>query len=230
MKHRVKTIPFLMLLTAFSSLGFGQAKVGVDIYSRYIWRGADYGNSASLQPALTYTIGDFSIGAWGSYALTGGYSEDDIWASYSVGPVALYLTDYYVPTTPPSLTFFNYSNKGGAHVVEVGLGYTGPASMPISITGYVNVLNDTSNSIYIQASYPIISDLSLTVGLTPTKGIYTPADPLHSSRTSGAGLVYVGFTATKTIKVTDSFSIPFNAQYIMNPYSEAAYLIFGISL
>lgn len=198
-----------------------QAKVGTDIYSRYIWRGADYGNSTSLQPALTYAVGDLSVGVWGAYALTGGYSEADIWASYAIGPVSLYFTDYYIPTVPPSLTFFNYNNKGGAHVLEVGAGYTGGESFPISVTGYVNVLNDANNSIYIQATYPILSDLGFTVGVTPTKSVYG---------TTNAGLINVGFTGSKTIKVTETFSIPFNAQYIMNPYAETAFLIFGISL
>ncbi|MDP1675888.1 MAG: hypothetical protein Q8L88_03400 [Bacteroidota bacterium] len=222
---------FALLMVVVSTTMIGQAKVGTDIYSRYIWRGADYGNSTSLQPALTYAIGDLSVGVWGAYALTGGYSEADIWASYAIGPVALYLTDYYIPAVPPAAPFFNYNSDGngtGAHVLEVGVGYTGPESMPISVTGYVNVLNDTTNSIYIQASYPILSDLSLTVGLTPTEGVYTPASALHPK--SGAGLVSVGFTASKTIKITETFSIPFNAQYIMNPYAETAFLIFGISL
>lgn len=217
-----KHIVLLVLLsTAVSLTMVGQVKVGTDIYSRYIWRGADYGNAASLQPALTYAIGDLSVGVWGSYALTGGYSEADIWASYAIGPVTLYFTDYYIPATPPTIQFFNYNDKAGAHVLEVGAGYTGGESFPISVTGYVNVFNDANNSIYIQASYPIVTDLGLTVAMTPTKSIYGTTD---------AGVVNVGFTGSKTIKLTETFSIPFNAQYIMNPYAETAYLIFGISL
>ena len=230
MKYVSRLLLFVLLvLSVCSSVSMSQSKVGVDIYSRYIFRGYDYGDAGSFQPALSYAIGNLSVGVWGAYALTGGYSEADIWASYAVGPITLYVTDYYIPTftTQP---FFNYNNKGGAHVVEVGAGYTGPESMPLSITGYVNVLNDTSNSIYIQASYPILSDLSLTVGFTPTEGVYTPALSTPNHPESGAGLVSVGFTASKTIKVTEDFSLPFNVQYIMNPYAEKAYLIFGISL
>ncbi|MFA6540650.1 MAG: hypothetical protein WCT99_03535 [Bacteroidota bacterium] len=218
---KTKLILVLLLVLFISSFGNGQMKSGVDLYSRYIWRGTDYGNAASLQPALTYVSGDLSVGVWGAYALTGGYSEADIWGSYAVGPITLYVTDYYIPATPPAITFFNYSNKGGAHVVEVGAGYTGPESFPLSLSGYVNVLNDANNSVYITASYPIITNLGLTVGMTPAKSIYG---------TTKAGLIGVGLTTSKTIKVTEDFSIPFNAQYIMNPYSESAYLIFGISL
>jgi hypothetical protein len=74
----------------------------------------------------------------------------------------------------------------------------------------------------VQASYPILSDLSLTVGGTPAKSAFYG--------TAKAGLINVGFTSSKTIKVSESLSIPFNVQYIMNPYVESAYLIFGISL
>ncbi|MFA6470226.1 MAG: hypothetical protein WCW35_15120 [Bacteroidota bacterium] len=220
-----RSILALFLFTMFfSSVSLSQAKVGTDIYSRYVWRGVDYGNSTSLQPALTYVAGDLSVGVWGSYALAGGYSEADIWASYAVGPVTLYLTDYYIPAAPPALTFFNYSDNAGAHAVEVGVGYTGPEALPISLAAYYIALDGATvdNSVYVQASYPILSDLSLTVGGTPAKSAFYG--------TAKAGLINVGFTSSKTIKVSESLSIPFNVQYIMNPYVESAYLIFGISL
>ncbi len=226
----LSTIVFFLFLT---SVGFGQMKSGVDIYSRYIWRGSNLGNSPSFQPSLSYTTGGFSVGAWGSYSTIGSYSEDDLWATYSFalpsGSITASLTDYYIPAfLSPTATFFNYNTKKGlgSHTVEIGLAYAGGESMPLSIAVYYDAIGgvpDPDNSTYIQASYPVMSDLSVTVGLTPSKSTvwYT---------TAKAGLINVGLATTKTIKVTESFSIPFNVQYIMNPYAEAAYLIFGISL
>lgn len=211
----------------------GQFKFGTDIYSHYVWRGAALHSAESFQPALTYTVGSFSVGAWGSYSVGGtGYTENDLWASYAVGPVTVYLTDYYVPTLlAPTATFFNYNTTAGAgsHTVEVGLGYTGGESFPISIAGYYNVIGgalDPDNSSYVQISYPFAiesTDLNVGIGFTPAKSTawYTTTD---------LGLVSVGIMATKKIKITEDFSLPFNVQYIMNPYAEKSYLIFGISL
>jgi hypothetical protein len=218
----------LGVFVVLPSAGSAQAHAGVDLYSRYIFRGTDFGNAASLQPSLSYTTGAFTAGVWGAYALTGGYSEADLWATYGIGPVTLYVTDYYIPSVPPAQPFFNYSDKGGAHVVEVGAGVTGPEGFPLSASGFVNILNDASNSIYIQLGYPVTEELALTVGLTPAKGVYTPVSTLQP--VSKAGLVSAGVTVTKTLKLSESFSIPFNAQYLMNPYAEMAYLIIGIGL
>ncbi|HTR80710.1 MAG TPA: hypothetical protein VMM58_03700 [Bacteroidota bacterium] len=233
MKNFVKiTLAVFSLIAVFTTSALTQVKYGMDFYSHYIWRGADL-SAQSLQPALSYTTGNLSFGAWGSFSTTNSYFENDLWGSYGIGPVAVYVTDYYIPTfLPPTATFFNYNTAKGAgsHVVEVGLGYTGPASMPISIAGYYDVIGgtpDPDNSSYIQASYPYAVDstttLTFTVGLTPAKSTvwYT---------TAKAGLINVGVQAAKTIKITDSFSLPVNAQYILNPYLEKTYLIFGISL
>jgi len=221
---------FTMLLTLGVFTGMqSQTSVGVDIYSRYIFRGSDYGDALSFQPSLSYAVGDLSIGIWGAYSDAGKYSEADIWASYSFGPITTIITDYYIPSAPPTIPFFNYSPKGsGAHIVEIGIGYVGQESMPLSVTGFVNVFGDTLKSMYVQASYVVLENLSLTLGLTPKKGIYTLSSSLNAN--SSAGLVSVGFIGSKTIKVTEDFSIPFNVQYIMNPYAESAYLIFGLGL
>lgn len=231
LKRKNRFASLLVLLGLAVSSGFAQMSTGADIYSRYIWRGIslDPSNAISFQPSLSYTSGDFSVGAWGAYSSIGTYAEDDIWLSYAFGPVTATVTDYYIPSyLPAGSTFFNYNTAKGAgsHTVEVGLGYSGDETFPLSLSAYINVIggfNDPDNSVYIQAGYPIMSDLDLTVGVSPSKSTVWYV-------TSKAALLNVGLSTSKTLKVTDSFSIPFNAQYIMNPYTESAYLIFGMSL
>jgi hypothetical protein len=230
MKHVSRLLLFVLIAL---SIGSAQFKLGTDVYSHYVWRGAALHSAESFQPALTYTTGSFSVGAWGSYSAAGaGYAENDLWLSYVVGPATLIVTDYYIPSLlPAGATFFNYNTEtgSGSHVIEIGASYTGPESMPISVSAYVNAIGgalDTSNSVYIQAAYPFTIDgttLTTSIGLTPSES------PLWYG-TTGFGVVSIGVMVAKTIKVTEDFSIPFNVQYIMNPYSEKAYLLFGISL
>ena len=219
------TLTAVLLVALFASVSSAQVKFGMDLYSHYVWRGADL-SAQSLQPSITYTTGGLSVGAWASYSTIGTYSENDLWASYSVGPVSVYFTDYYVPSATTA-GFFNYANNGGAHTLEGGLGYTGPAVFPVTVAAYYNLSGDADNSAYIQASYPFtidtVTSLSVFVGGTPSRSI------TYYGTTKGT-ITNFGLTFSKTVKVTESFSLPFNASYIINPYTEKSYLVFGISL
>ena len=227
------TLLLFVFTMFFSVASLAQVKLGTDIYSHYVWRGAALHSAESFQPALTYTAGSLSVGAWGSYSAAGaGYAENDLWASYAFGPISVIATDYYIPSfLPATATFFDYNTKKGtgSHVIEVGASYTGGESLPISVAAYYDVIGgllDPDNSSYVQVSYPFTIEsttLTASIGATPSKSSAWYV-------TTGAGVVSLGIMASKTIKISEDFSIPFNVQYVMNPYSEKSYLFFGISL
>jgi hypothetical protein len=230
-----KHILFVFLFTLVFTMGStAQVKLGTDIYSQYVWRGSSFCGEA-FQPALSYTAGAFSVGVWGSYSApsAAAYSETDLWASYVVGPVTISVTDYFIPVfiTGGDDLFFDYNTKKGlgSHTVEAGVSYTGPETMPLTISAYYNAIGgspDPDNSSYVQVSYPFSLE---TTSLTAIVG-FTPSKSTAWYVTQKAGLINVGLQASKTIKVSESFSIPFNVQYIFNPYAEKTYLVFGISL
>ena len=187
MKKIFSTIAVFIILA--SSFSYSQEiALGAGIYSRYVWRGLDFGNSPSFQPAVTFSVGGFSIGEWGAYSISGigsVYSEDDLWASYAIatpsaGTFTLIATDYFFPSA--GMKYFNYKDKGnGAHTIEAGLSYGGPDSFPITLSGYINVYNDIDNTTYFEASYPFtIKDVSgsVIVGATGggTNGFYGPTN------------------------------------------------------
>ncbi len=229
-----KTIAkFFAALFFISSAANGQAKTSVDIYSQYVWRGGLFCGEA-FQPALTYSLGNFSVGAWGSYSAgSTAYQETDLSASYAAGPLSIIITDYFIPVfvSGTNKYFFDYNSaKGsGSHVVELGASYTGPESFPLSLAGYYNIIGgspDPDNSSYIQVSYPFrVEGTTLTaiLGATPAKSTSWYA-------TQKAGIINLGIGASKTIKITEDFSLPFNVQYILNPTAEKTYLVFGVSL
>lgn len=224
-------IVIFIMLTSISS--FAQIKVGADIYSRYLWRGLEFGDAPAFQPSLSYTNGGFTIGAWGSYAFptTGTtYAENDLYASYAIsteasGSFSAVITDYYIPSY--GIPFGYFKPKTGfvaAHTIEGGLTYTGPESLPISLALYANLSNDPDNSTYIQVGYPItISDatVSFAAGFVPSKSAYYLVDK--------GNIINLSITASKTISVTDKFSFPINVSYISNPSQDKTYLVFGAS-
>ncbi len=62
--------------------------------------------------------------------------------------------------------------------------------------------------------------ISPFIGFTPDNGIYG----------SEMGVVNLGITGKKTIKVTESFEIPVKASVISNPQTSNVYFVLGITL
>ncbi len=193
-----------------------QAEVGLgaDVVSRYIFRGTDFGNAATIQPSLSYSHGSLEIGAWSSWAITGGAAnENDLYATYSNGPIAVTVTDYYFPTAVGA-EFLNFDADGGSHTLEI----MGTVDLEaVSVTGAVNVHGDDDDSIYLEVALPLSGEWSegadVSVAVGAGNGVYTGAD-------TDFALVVLSVTASK-----DSYS----ASYILNPESELTFLVFGKS-
>ena len=223
----------LLLLALFitPAVALAQVAIGADFMSRYIWRGQDFGESFSVQPALEYSRGPLSIGTWASYSMAADgatANEHDLYAGLSFGPVSVGITDYYFPSGAPayldgmtvtSPDFFDEDS----HTIEPYASYSGPEAFPITLYVAINAINDPNNSIYVEASYPFTVqgvDLGFTAGMTPVEGIYA-AEP---------AFVNLGLSAGKAIPITDTFALPVGVSYIINPYAERTFLVFGFSL
>jgi hypothetical protein len=245
MKCRAKMTLFVLLVilpvTHFSTTvwaqdavsKFGSVDVAADLVSRYIWRGFDFGNSVSIQPTLSYSFGGFNAGLWGSYALayeSANYDEIDIFASYAIstkaGTFKPLVTDYTFPYL--NTKFFHFDDDStGSHTIEAGLAYSGPVKFPITAFFGVNVYNDGDHAPYLELGYPItLNDVSLTLFAGGTKGKCR----WYGITEDKIAVLNVGVTASKTIAVTEKFSLPVAATFVVNPYAEKSYLIFKISL
>ncbi|MGF1669203.1 MAG: hypothetical protein ACFCU6_02045 [Balneolaceae bacterium] len=200
-----------------------QLNLGVDVASRYVWRGADFGNSPSIQPDISASFGNFEIGAWAAIATQGDPegTEVDWYASYTIdtnasGSFSLSLTDYTFPELPTG----NYFSKE-AHFLEGAVGYSGPSSFPVSISTGVFFTNDDDYSIYTEIGYEI-KMVNLFFGFTPKES------ELYGTRK--AGVINTGISASKAIRITDSFSINLNTSIIGNPHSDDLFFVFGIGI
>ncbi|MEX2601142.1 MAG: hypothetical protein WD355_05805 [Balneolaceae bacterium] len=201
-----------------------QVDLGVDVMSRYVWRGFDFGDSPSIQPALTFTAGGLEFGFWGAYATNGNPAgtELDIWASYTfdtdAGSFSLYATDYTFPThhMGGSETWFD----SDAHFIELGAGYGGTDAFPVSVFAGMFVQGDDDNSVYVELGYDA-DPLSFFLGFTPSEAAMYATD--------GAGIVNLGISGAKDLEITDAFSLGLSTSLVVNPYHENAHMLFGIS-
>ena len=193
----------VVLISVMASTAFAGVDLGVDIFNRYVWRGSDFGNSASIQPTMEYSNEYFTIGAWGAWSVDGsaGGNENDLYLSTQLGPVGLTLTDYFFPTYTGNDNVFNLDR----HILEL--------SSAVSVAGVdamlaYNFSGDDENSAYLELGYKF-----LTVGMG--NGFYTIEDDPNFN------LVHVEVSASKDI---------ISVSYILNPEQETSFLVFGISL
>ena len=225
---RVTALSILLAAASFPETATAQQfTIGADVVSRYVWRGTDFGESASIQPALALNMGGLEIGTWASYAMnpeSADANEHDLWISYSSGPVAVGIPDYYFPNSGAG--FFNFDGNGdGAHYIEPFVQFSGSAPLPVTLFAGYFAHNDPDHSIFLAASYPVtIYDVDLTFGV----GASAVESAMYG--TSGFGIVEMSLAATREVPLTDQFALPISVAYILNPYAERSFLVVGLSL
>lgn len=205
----------------------------VDIVSRYIWRGLLYSANPNIQPTISLTAGNFSIGSWASYGMSQEYSEVDLFATYSIGNFSFTVYDYYneFESKLDSADYFHWDRKTTGHALEGTLAWSGTESFPLSITGAVffygndrdSTTLDQNYSTYLELGYPVTLgdyNIDLFIGGTFNEGLYNDE----------ANIVNVGFKTTKEIEITDKFKLPVSATFALNPAKEDIFFVVGITL
>ncbi len=192
--------------------------VGADLVSSYLWRGTKFGTGPAIQPHLELALGNFTIGAWGSYCFTSDEaSEADIYLSYgSDFGLSIGVTDYYFPGTD----YLDISDSTGAHAFEINLGYEiGGFSVAANyIVNEAGAAGTTGGDMYFELRYGF-KQFSLFAGA---------GDGWHSTDGNFA-ICNLGISAEKEIKLSDSFSLPVSGALIWNPDREQFHVVVGIS-
>ncbi len=230
--------------------------VGADLVSRYIWRGADYGNSPGIQPAVAFSVAGFKAGFWGSYGLTeyskqindtttanmGNYSEVDFYLSYTWKGFTIMAYDYFLPNSldPNSGNrYFDFKNKTTGHTIEVCLSWAGPEKFPLQL--YAGTLvygadkGKDSTGVYGAGDDNNYSTYFEAGYQFNVKGFgvkpFVGGIPFGSSWYGPyGGIINAGCTVSKSIPITKDYALPVFGSVITNPQAESIFLVFGISL
>lgn len=225
-------IMLLAAATTTSAQDKVEGSIQADVVSQYIWRGQDLGD-VSLQPGLGLEYKGLSLSAWGSIGLSEPTDtrEFDLTLAYTIGGFNIGITDYYFCNYGSDEKYFQYKAHKTSHVFELNVGYD---FGPVALQWYTNIggadgYNDKGEraySSYVEVSAPFTLggfDWSAAVGATPyTTDFY--------GDTSDFAVINCSLTATKDIKITDTFSIPIFAQIAANPSQETAHFVFGFTL
>lgn len=220
MKKTLLIMACMLLLTAITpNVKAQEWSTGLDIYSSYVWRGSKFGAGPALQPSVEFSAGSFAIGAWGSInSSTDEAAEMDMYLSYGFDfGLSVGLTDYYYPGTE----YFDYSTETGAHAFELNLGYE-IGGLSLAGNYFLNEAGGAGTAgsdLYFELGYGF-ENVDLFVG--GGDGWHTPDGDF--------GIVNIGVSTSKEIKITDSFSLPLNGSVILNPTTEQFFIVVGISL
>lgn len=245
-----KSILGTMAVAAVCMLGTSNAQaqeftIQGDLVSSYVWRGIYQGGAASFQPTLGFSVGNFSLTAWGSTSLSESNKEIDLTVAYKFGEagptlsVATLWWDGQADVANGELTnnYFHFKSGDTGHHFEAGLAYTLPIEkFPLSIAWYTMFAGadrkttdggeeKQAYSSYVELNYPFSVkgvDLNATCGVVPYK---TP-----QYNVNGFAVTNLALKATKVINFNDKFSLPIFVQAIWNPRLEDAHLVFGVTL
>lgn len=202
-----------------------KGSISADVVSSYVWRGATASAAPNIQPTASLNWKNFTMGVWGSFDLQGEYKEVDFFLTYSLKDLSLTLTDYNWGFQEK---YFMYKKARTEHILEAALSYGGSEAFPLKMTvatmfyGQDKKPADPSKnaySTYAEFSYAIGS-VTPFVGATFDEGMYG----------TGAGVVNVGVTATKEVKISSDYSLPLFCTFAVNPRKEDVFLVFGLRL
>jgi hypothetical protein len=185
--------------------------VSVDLVSHYIWRGQDYGHKPSIQPDLSASWNNFTLGYWGAYRIAGsGDHETDLYIEKAIGPLTFSIWDYWSHSDSISNNYFDYNKNTTSHVLEAQVLLSGGEKLPFNVLGsYLFYGADPSKSLYFELQYLHSFgsiDTQTFAGFQAKGEYYAPK----------AAFVNLGCTASKSFKITEGWSLPVNLRDCLN--------------
>ncbi|MDR3184188.1 MAG: hypothetical protein LBT49_02120 [Prevotellaceae bacterium] len=211
-----------------------ETSAGADVVSKYVWRGVDQGQGASIQPALGLSYKGFSLGAWGAVSFANAQLyEFDLSLGYAIGGFSIGVTDYYWNGAGGS--FFDYHADN--HLLEGNLSYSFGEKFPLTLSwntffaGNMDKDEDGKQqfSSYVEAAYDFSLgglDFTAAIGAAPWDS-YAWLAPANDK--SGFQISSISLTGTKKLDISPTFSVPLFVQCVFSPATDAAHLVVGFS-
>lgn len=214
---------------------------GVTLASRFIYRGINLGEAPQVQPRLSLNAGDFQVSLWSSHPIAqpsdesietprdANYREVLFWALYNidvgVGTLTPYVQNHYNPNVGD---LFDFEDDGeGAHFLQTQLMFTGDERLPIdALIGWV-FYNDPGDSIYLEGGYRFSAsglDLRAFLGGVPGRS------PFNGVTDDEPTITNIGLSASRSLTLTEEYSLPVGVSFIFNPYTENALAVFSVNL
>jgi hypothetical protein len=244
---------FLVGFLLLSNFSFAQGEepvkenpfgINLSIMSRYVWRGQDFGAAPSIQPGISYSKWGLTLGSWGAYTcnnVNSNVQEFDLYLSYSfLDMFSVTVTDYFFPDESADYKYFDYKDHSTGHVFEGTIAFNGTEKLPLSAFIATNLYGcdarrmdqdkcpaEIQYSTYAELAYSF-KYVSLFMGFNLTEADTENGESGYYG--DSFGVVNLGISVSKAIKITENFSLPVSASLITNPQKEKVFFVVGINL
>lgn len=227
-------ILFTLISNAQETEKSSSFSTSVELTSKYLWRGQEYGEAPTVFPTLSYSTSGLCIYATGAYTFDNSWREADLGISYTYKDLSFGVVDYYYPTpTGERDKLFEFDKDKTGHLLEGFLSYA-PAFIPVTAMlstffygADKNLDGKQAWSTYAELGYHYdINDtnmFSVALGASMSKSLYNNFE-------TGFSIVNIALKYQTEIPTGKKYRIPVSAQYVVNPQKEKSYISFSIGL
>lgn len=202
------------------------ASAGMELVSRYFWRGHLLSKSAAIQPFIEVGHGNFTAGIWGSSTIKPlKWHETNIYLNYEWNSLFISVNDYFViQPENQSAMFTDLRQETTGHIMELIAGFSGTERVPFRLMAGYNFFGDRTRSVYIEAALMktfINLDFELFSGYTPHTGYY------HDTI---SGITSTGIVVTRNLYSAKNIAVPMKVYMIYSPIIRRLFMIFSIGV
>lgn len=205
----------------------------LELSTKYMWRGIEYGTSPVLFPMLSYDNSGFNAYVMGGYATNGSHQEVDLGVSYTNDWLTVAVNDYYYPTAVGEQDrYFEFAKGKTGHSVEAAM-TVAPEQLPLymMLSAYVygndkKLDGKQAYSSYVELGYVhnFTDDNAITVlaGANLNKSFYTNYE-------KGFNVCNIAVKYATALPF-GKYKLPVSASYVLNPYMEKSYFTLSLYL
>jgi len=206
--------------------------ISLDASTMHIWRGSASSNVPTFKPSFEVTRNNSTTGIWFAQSIDGNYTEMDLYFSYRYKSFSFTIYDYYCPTSiETSNEIANYNKYSTKHTIELNLAFNGSNRIPVKVLVATMVYGDDINSNSQEQNYSTYLEFAYNTQIENNSlDLFVGFNTFESYYGESFGIINAGLTASRSIKINESFKLPIQASLITNPMSNSLYLNFGFTL
>lgn len=190
----------------------GRVDLNLSLFSRYVWRGVQFGTGPSVQAQIAYLNGGFTAACYvakSTYGGSTGYpNTSNIMVGYRYRSVSLFVDDYFFYDEDNLDRYLDWSDTT-LHYTEARIRYDGSRCYALA-TYNVYAAKTANKGLYIEGGYRFPDHaISLFAGYV--------FDDSDLNFATSAGMTNIGITKEKKLRINDNFSLPLTGTLVVNP-------------
>lgn len=203
--------------------------------SRFIYRGLDLGSSPQVQPSIAFNYDNFNFTLWGSHPLSltpdgTEYKEVKFWMNYTFDLGNITLTPQFENHFDANTDVFDFDEETTTHVWQASIRAAAKGDVaPDLLIGYAfSGIQNFEPTLYVE---PGVAFSAGDTGLRAFLSAQYSDEGGFVDLDYGGDFVFtqVGLSASRHLRISDSFSVPMSVSVVINPETERAFTAFSLS-